>query len=142
MQENPGAFYNGVYSFITDPKNQGVQPRRMPVLDIPLAIDNTAVAGEPIKVVLGAIVDGKGPATLTDVSLQYGYGQECLPVSPSVFQYCPVSQKFADSNWQSAEVAQENGQWVATIPNAAAAGNYVHLKLTMTDEGKDRKSVV
>ncbi|QYJ75944.1 S8 family serine peptidase [Shewanella sp. FJAT-52076] len=138
IRDNLGSFYMGVYSFTTMPENQGVQPVLMPAVDLPLALDNTAVAGEPIKVTLGAIVDGKGPANLTEVSLQYGYGQECLPVSPSVFLYCPVSQKFADSSWQSAEVTQENGQWVAIIPNAAEAGNYVHLKLTMSDEGNSR----
>ncbi|MCH1931365.1 S8 family serine peptidase [Shewanella sp. A25] len=133
VKDGLGSFYQGIYNFSTDSSKQGIQAVLVPKIDVPVAIDNTLVAGEPVTVKLAGLMDGVGQVDLADVSLEYGYGQECSLVSPSVSIYCPVSTKFAETAWKTAEVKQVDGEWVATIPNDTAAGNFVHLRVQMSE---------
>ena len=127
-----GSFYQGLYTFNTSAAQQGPQSVLVPVIDLPVSIVNTANAGEPMQVKLSGVMDGLGEVELSSVSLQYGYGQECVVDNVPAYVYCPVSDKFSASNWVDAEVKQVNGEWIATIPNAAAAGNFVHLRVEVT----------
>ncbi|MGL5664571.1 MAG: S8 family serine peptidase, partial [Shewanella sp.] len=133
IKDNLGSFYQGIYHFSTDSSKQGVQAVLVPKIDIPVALDNTVAAGEAVTVKLSGVMDGLGQVDLADVSLEYGYGQECSLAAVSVSIYCPVASKFAESAWKTAEVKMVDGQWVATIPNDTAAGNFVHLRVQMND---------
>ena len=127
-----GSLYQGIYSFNTSAEQQGPQPVLVPVIDLPVSIVNTANAGEPMQVKLSGVMDGLGEVDLSSVSLQYGYGQECVVDTVPAFVYCPVSTKFSESSWVDAEVEQVDGEWIATIPNAGEAGEFVHLRVEMT----------
>ncbi|MFB2649785.1 S8 family serine peptidase [Shewanella mangrovisoli] len=133
IKDNLGSFYQGIYHFSTDSSKQGVQAVLVPKIDIPVALDNTVAAGEAVTVKLAGVMDGIGQVDLADVSLEYGYGQECSLAAVSVSIYCPVASKFAESAWKTAEVKMVDGQWAATIPNDAVAGNFVHLRVKMND---------
>ena len=130
-----GSLYQGTYTFMTDDNTQGVQPILMPVIDVPVDIHNSMPAGEPAHIKLSAVLDGVGAMSVADVSLQYGYGQECGMSDIPAYIYCPVSTKFSPENWVDAEVKQVDGQWVAVVPNDAPAGEFVHLRVIMADYG-------
>ncbi|EGM69759.1 hypothetical protein [Shewanella sp. HN-41] len=142
VKDNLGSFYQGIYNFSSDSSKQGAQAVLMPKLHIPVAIDNTLVAGQPAVVKLSAVMDGLGKVDLADVSLEYGYGQECSLAAISVSIYCPVSSKFAEGSWKIADVKQVDGEWVATIPNDTAAGNFVHLRVQMSDGNSTAKQTM
>ncbi|MFV8784047.1 S8 family serine peptidase [Microbulbifer sp. SA54] len=132
VNDHLGSFYQGLYTFNSSAAQQGAQPVLVPVIDLPVSIVNTAPAGEPMQVKLSGVMDGLGEVDLSSVSLQYGYGQECVVDNVPAFVYCPVNDKFSESNWVDAEVQQVDGEWIANIPNAAPAGEYVHLRVEMT----------
>ncbi|MFB2642838.1 S8 family serine peptidase [Shewanella bicestrii] len=142
VKDNLGSFYQGIYQFSTDSSKQGRQAVLTPKLDIPVAIDNTLAAGVPVEVKLSAVMDGAAQVDLSDVTLQYGYGQECSLAAISVSIYCPVSAKFAESAWKTAEVKWVNGEWGATIPNDSTAGNFVHLRVQMSDGSSEAKQTM
>ncbi|MFV0594301.1 S8 family serine peptidase [Shewanella sp.] len=142
VNDNLGSFYQGIYNFSTDSSKQGTQAVLTPKLDIPVAIDNTLVAGQPAVVKLSAVMDGLGKVDLADVSLEYGYGQECSLAAISVPIYCPVSSKFDEGSWKTADVKLVDGEWVATIPNNTAAGNFVHLRVQMSDGNSTAKQTM
>ncbi|QYJ80217.1 S8 family serine peptidase [Shewanella acanthi] len=142
IKDNLGSFYQGIYTFNTDSGKQGAQAVLVPKIDVPVAIDNTLPAGEPAMVKLAGLMDGIGQVDLSDVTLEYGYGQECSLTTPSVSIYCPVSTKFAETSWQVAEVKQINGEWVATIPNSTVAGNFVHLRVQMKSDDSSVKQTM
>ncbi|WP_295801660.1 S8 family serine peptidase [uncultured Microbulbifer sp.] len=132
IKDELGSFYQGIYTFTTNASQQGAQPVLVPVLDTPVAIDNTAPAGEPMAIKLAGLMDGIGEVDLASVSLQYGYGQECALENVSAYIYCPVNDKFSANDWVDAEIKQIEGEWVAIVPNAAAAGEFVHLRVEMS----------
>jgi len=137
-----GSLYDALYTFNTSAEKQGPQRVLVPVIDLPLSIVNTATAGEPMEVKLSGVMDGLGEVELSSVSLQYGYGQECVLDSVPAYVYCPVNDKFSSSNWVDAEVKQVDGEWTATIPNTGEAGEYVHLRVEMTGaEGSHTEQV-
>ncbi|WP_226662493.1 S8 family serine peptidase [Microbulbifer aggregans] len=138
VKDHLGSFYQGFYSFNTDTSQQGSQPVLVPVLDVPVSIVNTAPAGEPVEIKLSAVMDGLGEVELSAVTLQYGYGQECVPDNVSAYVYCPVSSKFSSNSWVNAEIKQVNGEWVAIVPNAGEAGDYVHLRVQMAGTSGSR----
>jgi hypothetical protein len=78
-------------------------------------------------------MDSNEDVTLAEVTLQYAYGQECVVSYVSAYSYCPVYDKLNESDWVNAQVAYEDGQWVATVPNDAEAGEFVHLRVVMSD---------
>ena len=127
-----GSFFQGLYTFNTDSSQQGAQSILMPVIDLPLSVDNTAPAGEPMEIRLSGVTDAMGEVDLASVSLQYGHGQECVLDSVFAYVYCPVTTKFSASNWVDAEVNKVDGEWVAVIPNDAPAGDFVHLRVEMS----------
>ncbi|WP_105201274.1 MULTISPECIES: S8 family serine peptidase [unclassified Pseudoalteromonas] len=130
-----GSLYEGKYSFTTDDTMQGIQPILMPVVDVPVDINNAMPAGEPAHIKLSAILDGEGEVSLADVKLQYGYGQECGMSDIPAFIYCPVTAKFSPESWVDAEITQLDGEWVAIVPNDAPAGEFVHLRVEMANYG-------
>lgn len=142
LADHLGSYFHGFYSFTTDASKQGPQAVLMPKLEIPVALDNTTAAGVPMAIKLSGLLDGVGVTDLAEVTLQYGYGQECTLTTPSVANYCPVPNKFDPSSWQDAEIIQQNGEWVAIVPNAAAAGEFVHLKVTMADNQNSSASQI
>ena len=142
VNDHLGSLYQGIYTFNTSAEKQGPQPILVPVIDLPLSIVNTAPAGEPIEVKLSGVMDGLGEVDLSSVSLQYGYGQECTVDNVYAYVYCPVYDKFSSSNWVDAEVKQVDGEWIATIPNAAEAGEFVHLRVEMVGSQGSRTEQV
>lgn len=132
VKDKLGSFYQGKYSFSTDSAKQGAQAILVPVVDLPVDTMNSAPAGEPMEVKLSAVMDGLGEVDLASVSLQYGYGQECVLSDVPAYVYCPVNDKFSSSNWVDAETKQVGGEWVAIVPNDAEAGEFVHLRVSMT----------
>ncbi|MEJ2273601.1 MAG: S8 family serine peptidase [Woeseiaceae bacterium] len=119
-----------VRQFQTDATAQGVQPVLVPMIDIPVNRENTYPAGMPAYVSLSGMVDGRGVAELSSVQVQYAFGIEC---NLTGFTYCDTFAKFDPSNWVDAEVFLVDGEWMATIPNEAESGQYVHLRVLMTD---------
>ncbi|WP_417877947.1 S8 family serine peptidase [Vibrio sp.] len=136
-----GSFYQGIFTFMTDQSMQGAQPILVPQIDVPADINNSHPAGEPAKVVLSGVMDNHDTVNLAEATLQYAYGQECLLSYVYAYSYCPVSNKLNESDWVDAEVAYEDGQWVATVPNNAEAGEFVHLRVLMSDEGTSSAQV-
>ncbi|WP_160154069.1 S8 family serine peptidase [Microbulbifer sp. ALW1] len=128
-----GSFFQGLYTFNTDSSLQGAQSVLMPVIDLPVSVENTAPAGEPMEVKLSGVTD-LGEEELASVSLQYGYGQECVLDSVFAYVYCPVNTKFSASSWVDAEVKNVDGEWIAVIPNDAPAGDFVHLRVEMSNQ--------
>ncbi|WP_105199643.1 MULTISPECIES: S8 family serine peptidase [unclassified Pseudoalteromonas] len=133
VKDNLGSFFRGVYSFNTHSETQGRQAVLMPTYDIPVDIENSVPAGEAFNIALGAKLDSAETASLSEVSVQYAFGEHCLPEGVSAFSYCPVSTLLPESAWQQAEVSMLDGQWTATLPNNGAAGEFVHLRVQMTD---------
>ncbi|MGP8307704.1 S8 family serine peptidase [Vibrio sp. YIC-376] len=136
-----GSFYQGIFTFMTDQSMQGAQPILVPQIDVPVDMHNSHAAGEPAKVVLSGAMDSSDDVNLAEVTLQYAYGQECLLSYVFAYSYCPVYNKLNESDWVDAEVAYEDGQWVATVPNDAEAGEFVHLRVVMSDEGASSAQV-
>ncbi|MEO2267540.1 S8 family serine peptidase [Pseudoalteromonas sp. YIC-656] len=135
VKDSLGSLYQGTYTFMTDETVQGVQPILMPVVDVPVDINNSMNAGEPAHIKLSGVLDGVGEVSLADVKLQYGYGQECTMSNIPAYIYCPVFTKFAPESWVDAEIKQVDGEWVAVVPNDAPAGDFVHLRIEMADYG-------
>ncbi len=117
------------YRWFSDSSLQGPQPILVPEIDLPVSMANTLPAGVPVQARIGAITDLDGPVDLSGVEVQYAYGDECR-IQGYVYQ----CQTLADTNapWHSAELLQRDGQWYATLPNAATPGQYVHLKVRLT----------
>ncbi|MBR9876218.1 MAG: S8 family serine peptidase [Vibrionaceae bacterium] len=136
-----GSFYQGIFTFMTDQNLQGAQPILVPQINLPVDINNSYAAGEPAKVVLSGAMDSIDNVSLTEVTLQYAYGQECLLSYVFGYSYCPVSTKLNESDWIDADVSYEDGQWVATVPNDAETGEFVHLRVVMSDEGASSAQV-
>ncbi|WP_193163095.1 S8 family serine peptidase [Microbulbifer hainanensis] len=132
VKDSLGSLYQGIYTFTTDASQQGPQPILVPVVDLPLSLENSAPAGEPMEIKLSGVMDSRGVVDLSSVSLQYGYGQECVVDNVYAYVYCPVYDKFSANNWVDAEVKQVDGEWIATVPNAADAGEFVHLRVEMS----------
>ncbi|WP_105255718.1 S8 family serine peptidase [Pseudoalteromonas sp. T1lg75] len=128
-----GSFFRGVYTFNTHSETQGRQAVLMPTFDIPVDINNSIAAGSALNMVLGAQLDSGAAVSLSEVSVQYSFGQHCLPEGVSVYSYCPVSTRLPESAWQQASVSMVDGQWVAHLPNNGEAGEFVHLRVQMSD---------
>ncbi|MCG9696906.1 S8 family serine peptidase [Shewanella sp. Isolate11] len=141
IYDNLGSLSHVLYNFTTDETLQGTQKVLVPVIDLPVDMQNTMTAGVPAMIKLSGVMDGIDSVDLSEVSLQYGYGQECGVSYISAYIYCPVSAKFTEEAWVDAEVKQVDGEWVAIVPNAAAAGEFVHLRVNMTDEGSSSAQV-
>ncbi|WP_372379251.1 S8 family serine peptidase [Vibrio natriegens] len=133
IDDKLGSFYQGIFTFMTDQSMQGAQPILVPKIDVPVDMHNSHPAGEPAKVVLSGEMDSNEDVTLAEVTLQYAYGQECVVSYVSAYSYCPVYDKLNESDWVNAQVAYEDGQWVATVPNDGEAGEFVHLRVVMSD---------
>lgn len=136
VKDKLGSFYNGYYTFMTDSEAQGAQPVLIPAIDVPTDIHNSVAAGQPIEIKLAGRMDAVEHVSLANVTLQYGFGQECL-LNDGIFAstYCPVSEKFSPEAWQNAEVKLVNGEWIAVIPATGKAGDFVHLRVLMSDYG-------
>ena len=141
VNDHLGSFTQALYNFTTDETIQGVQKVLVPMIGIPVDIQNTMTADVPAMIKLSGVMDGIDNVNLAEVSLQYGYGQECSVSYISTYIYCPVTDKFTEDAWVNAEVTQVDGEWVAMVPNAAAAGEFVHLRVNMSDEGSSSAQV-
>lgn len=135
VYDNLGSLYQGYYTFTTSEQQQGVQPVLIPMIDLPVDINNTMNVGEAAQVKLSGLLDGVGDVPLAEVQFQYAYGQECAITSIPAYIYCPVSEKFSPENWLDAKVEQIDGEWVATIPNEGNSGDFVHIRTVVSDYG-------
>ncbi len=118
-----GVAYDTNWEFLTSSEQQGPQPMLMPSIDVPSSMYNTVAAGTPTVIGVGAKTDIDPDVELADVQVQYAYGTDSR-----------TYQVAADA-WQDAQVEFVDGQWFATVPNTAASGQYVHLRVTLADTG-------
>ncbi len=127
------------HTFTSNEDSQGVQPILIPQIDIPLDLENTASANTPVKIKINGLIEGEGEVDLTDVKVTYQYGRECrmyrytscsLDESAS-YPYNTV-RVLPEDIAQVAEVENIDGNWFATIPNDAIAGDFVHLRVIIT----------
>lgn len=116
------------FTFQTDVEAQGPQAVLVPRLDLPLAMDNTYPANQPMAFTLAGVTDAQANVELTEVKVRYSYGKECRLKGGT---YCETTKRVDLGAMQDASVEQVNGQWVATIPNDTEAGNFVHLHLEL-----------
>jgi len=135
VNDSLGSLYLGYYTFTANEYQQGVQPVLVPMIDLPVDINNTMSVGEEAKVKLTGLLDGVGDVALANVQFQYAYGKECTIESVPAYIYCPVSEKFSTENWQDAKVEQVDGEWTATIPNTGNTGEFVHIRTVISDYG-------
>ncbi|TKB43807.1 S8 family serine peptidase [Thalassotalea mangrovi] len=133
VNDKLGSYYQGIFHFNTDASIQGAQRLLVPVVDVPVDIDNAMSAGQAARIKITGMVDTLGAVPLTSVRLQYGYGQECMLDGAYGYSYCPVFQKFSPDNWQDAQIEQVGDDWFAIVPNDAAAGEFVHLRIEVAD---------
>ena len=138
INDKLGSLYQGFYTFTADEQQQGVQPILMPMVDLPVDINNSMKVGEAAHVKLTGLLDGVGEVALADVQFQYAYGQECTIANVPAYIYCPVSTKFSSENWLDAQVEHIDGEWVATIPNTGNVGDFVHIRTIVSDYGSSQ----
>lgn len=115
-----GVAHVTTWNFMTDSSMQGPQPVIVPSIDIPLDMDNTVAAGEPVTFSIEGLVDGLGSVPLSSVHVEYGYGTHRNTTWPRI-------------EWQSVEALQSGDNWSVTIPNDSEAGQYVHLRVILSD---------
>ncbi|AKE51739.1 S8 family serine peptidase [Kangiella geojedonensis] len=115
-----GVAYETVWSFMTDSSMQGPQPVIVPSIDVPSDLDNAIPAGEPATLSIKGLVDGLGSVPLASVQVEYAYGTQ-------------QNLRWPVIEWQSVEATQSNGDWSVTIPNDSEAGQYVHLRVVLSD---------
>ncbi|MCG9708325.1 MULTISPECIES: S8 family serine peptidase [unclassified Pseudoalteromonas] len=135
VKDNLGSLYQGFYTFTANEQHQGIQPVLIPMIDLPVDIENTMNVGEAAQVKLSGLLDGVGEVPLADVQFQYAYGQECAITSIPAYIYCPVSDKFSPENWVDAQIQNIDGEWIATIPNDGNSGDFVHIRTVVSDYG-------
>ncbi|MGS0497565.1 S8 family serine peptidase [Pseudoalteromonas mariniglutinosa] len=128
------------HTFTSNADTQGVQPILMPLIDIPLDLENTAPANTPVRIKINGLVEGIGKVDLTQVKVMYRYGRECrmyryTSCSVDESQNYPLNTDriLPDDIAEIAQIENINGDWYATIPNDAIAGDFVHLRVIMTD---------
>lgn len=132
------------HTFTSSADSQGVQPILMPQIDIPLDLENTASANTPVRIKINGMIEGIGQVNLADVKVMYRYGHECL-----MYRYssCRVDENqsypfntnkvLPEDISTVADVKKVNGDWYATIPNNAISGDFVHLRIIITDENNN-----
>lgn len=116
-----GVAHETTWSFMTDSSMQGAQPIIVPSIDVPSDLDNAIVAGEPATLSIQGLVDGLGSVPLSSVHVEYAYGTHQRTSWPVI-------------EWQSVEATQSSGGWSVTIPNDSDAGQYVHLRVVLSDQ--------
>lgn len=115
-----GLAYDTTWTFRSGAETQGTQRLLIPQVDVPSDLRNTRPAGVATTIGLGAVVDGTtGPVALDDVTLEYAYGSE--------------TTTDAVADWHAATVKRVHGTWQASLPGDAAAGGFVHLRVTLAD---------
>lgn len=135
VKDHLGSLYQGFYTFTANEQQQGAQPILVPMIDLPVDINNSMQVGEVAHIKLTGLLDGVGEVPLANVEFQYAYGQECGIETVPAYIYCPVSTQFSTENWLDAKVEQIDGEWVATIPNTGVKGDFVHIRTIVSDYG-------
>ena len=127
------------HTFTSNADTQGAQPILMPQIDIPLDLENTAPANTPVRIKINGLIEGVGKVNLADVKVMYRYGRECrmyryTSCSRDESQTYPLNtdRVLPEDISTVAEVENINGDWYATIPNDAMAGDFVHLRVILT----------
>lgn len=128
------------HTFTTSADSQGPQSMLIPSIDVPLDLQNTATANTPVKVKIGAVSEADGVVDLTNVQVSYSYGRECRMYGygrcrqDESTSYPTLNDRVLPEDISEvAKVENIGGQWYATIPNAAEAGQFVHLRVIVTD---------
>lgn len=113
-----GLAYRTQWTFPTDARAQGPQPLLVPVVDVPSDLRNQVPAGRTATIRLAAVTDGAdGPVPVEDAHLQYAYGDQ--------------TRVDDVGTWQDAPVTRSHGTWVASVPDAAPSGTFVHLRVVL-----------
>lgn len=130
-----------MHTFTTSAEKQGLQDILIPVIDIPLDLENTAKANSPVRIKISGKNQGDGDVELTNVSVTYRVGRECQMYR---FTSCRVDEEVSfpynrtkvlpEDIDENATVEKINGQWYATIPNEGVAGDFIHMRIIVTDE--------
>ncbi|ASJ98490.1 peptidase S8 [Shewanella marisflavi] len=128
--EKLGTEYLGSFSWNTNSELQGAQPVLVPAIDLPVDMENTIAANQPIQARVSAKVDLRNEVSLSQVSVRYAIGQECRV---ETYVYKCTSMAETQNRWQDANVMQQDGQWFVNLPNNGEAGDYVHLQITVQD---------
>lgn len=135
-----GSEHYTVHSFTTSAERQKSQYVLYPILDMPLDMESTAKAGEPMRVKISGEYEGSNAVELSNVSVNFRYGKECriyrstyCRQDESVSYPYNLDQVSPQDITEEAVVEQIDGEWYATIPNAGSAGEFVHMRVVITD---------